>query len=610
MENQKKNAKKWLIIALALCLISVIGASFVQTSSGKVIVKDLRWETTKGYQMSGLLFVPAGTSPEKPIPGIVVSHGMFNNREMQDLNYVELSRRGFVVLSMDMFNHGYSENSTNQIGGILLGMYEAVKMLDSLPYVDSSRIGITGHSLGGMSSNIAVNIDNAAPRRLVSAVLLNCADATYVNDTGEFVDIYGGRDVGIVAAKYDEFFMRQDDGKGNTTIPREYINYSNAQSFLHFGTNPASLEKRSAETLYHKTIDGQDAIRIIYNPAIIHPWSHFSQQSTIATINFFTESLGVPNPIAAENQIWQLKVFFNLLGLVGFGIFVVSFTILMSFTPFFSSLRAKEPLTAADGDRTTVLWFWIGLIAACLFGTLMYVPILNGFPSFTTVKTWSIAQSSPFGISMWAAFCGVFSIVLMIISYRIYGKKNGVNLAARGVILSLPILGKTLLLALITVTVSYELVFLAGFFFKTDFRIWTLAIKAFNAEKIRIAFFPYLWLFLIFYVANSVAINTFNFIKIGKKEWINTVIVAIFNTLPPAILLLIQYIGFVITGELGLGISTNMVVVWLFPITVILPATAIISRKIYRITNNPYLPGIINGIIVTLIACTNTLTWL
>jgi dienelactone hydrolase len=560
--------------------------------------------------MSGLLFVPIGTSPEKPIPGIVVSHGMFNNREMQDLNYVELSRRGFVVLSMDMFNHGHSENSTSQIGGILLGMYEAVKMLDSLPYVDSSRIGITGHSLGGMSSNVAVNIDNAAPHRLVAAVLLNCADATYVNDTGEFVDIYGGRDVGIIAAKYDEFFMRQDDEKGNTTIPREYINYSNAQSFLHFGTNPASLEKRSAETLYHKTIDGQDAMRVIYNPAIIHPWSHFSRQSTIATINFFTESLGAPNPIAAENQIWQLKVIFNLLGLVGFGIFVVCFTILMTFTPFFSSLRVKEPPTAVAGDRTAMLWFWIGLGAACLFGTLLYIPILNGFPSFTTVKTWGIAQSSPFGVSMWAAFCGVFSIVFMIISYRIYGKKNGVNLAARGVTISLPILGKTVLLALITVTVAYELVFLAGFFFKTDFRIWTLAIKAFNAEKIRIAFFPYLWLFLIYYVANSVAINTFNFIKIGKKEWINTVIIAIFNALPPAILLLIQYNGFVITGELGLGISTNMVVVWLFPITVILPVTAILSRKIYRITNNPYLPGIINGIIVTLIACTNTLTWL
>jgi hypothetical protein len=83
-----------------------------------------------------------------------------------------------------------------------------------------------------------------------------------------------------------------------------------------------------------------------------------------------------------------------------------------------------------------------------------------------------------------------------------------------------------------------------------------------------------------------------------------------FNALPPAILLLVQYIGFVATGELGLGIPSGMFVVWLFPILVILPLTAIMSRKIYRVTNNPYLPGIINGCIVTLISCSNTMTWL
>ena len=55
--------------------------------------------------------------------------------------------------------------------------------------------------------------------------------------------------------------------------------------------------------------------------------------------------------------------------------------------------------------------------------------------------------------------------------------------------------------------------------------------------------------------------------------------------------------------------DANMQVVWLFPMLVVLPVAAIISRKIYRATNNPYLPGIILGIIVTMISCSNTLTW-
>lgn len=65
MEQTKKRAKVWLCIAIALMLLSMVVVSTVQTAGGKVTIKDLRWETTVGVQMSGLLFVPGrfcGTS--------------------------------------------------------------------------------------------------------------------------------------------------------------------------------------------------------------------------------------------------------------------------------------------------------------------------------------------------------------------------------------------------------------------------------------------------------------------------------------------------------------------------------------------------------------------
>ena len=40
----------------------------------------------------------------------------------------------------------------------------------------------------------------------------------------------------------------------------------------------------------------------------------------------------------------------------------------------------------------------------------------------------------------------------------------------------------------------------------------------------------------------------------------------------------------------------------------ILPASVVISRMIYKVTRNPYLAGIITGVIVTLLSCTNTTT--
>jgi len=609
--NRTKNAKISLYVAIALMLVSMIGASLVQNSAGAVTVKDLRWETTSGFKMSGLLFVPKGVSGQNKAPAIVTSHGMFNNREMQDANFVELSRRGFVVLSMDMFSHGNSESVPN-IGILTTGMYEAVKMMASLHYVDTKRIGITGHSLGGMSSNAAIELDNSAPERLISAVLLNSADAIYKDaQSNQFTDVYGGRDVGVVAVKYDEFFMKDVDHNGAQTSPRDYMQYANAQSFLHFGTDPAGQDHRAADTLYRQTIDGQDAIRVIYNPNITHPWSHFSKRSTTATIEFFDAALGAPDPLPSGNQIWQVKEFFNLVGLVGFAMFVVCFAIWMTHTPYFSSLRAKERVAPAEITNKGKLWFWGMQAASVAFGALLYVPLLTGVKSFTFAKDpWP--QSQTWGIGLWALFCGLFAVLLMVVFYYISGKKNGLDLEQRGVKIPMRKLGKSILLAVIVTSVSYAWVFLGDYFFHTDFRIWVLAVKAFGSDKLLVALFPYAVLFLVFFIANSVAVNSFNFnnigVKNGKREWINTAILAITNTLPVVILLLLQYISFFSTGYL-LFPKANMQVVWLIPFLVTLPVTAIMARKVYRVTNNPYLPGIINGILITVMSCSNTLTW-
>ncbi|MBN2051142.1 MAG: hypothetical protein JW760_11890, partial [Spirochaetales bacterium] len=448
---------------------------------------------------------------------------------------------------------------------------------------------------------------------LISAVLLNCAEPTYADEDGTFLNVYGSRDVGVVAAQYDEFFMVDKDEKGNATPPRDYMKYKNAQSFLYFGTDPAGRDLREQGKIYHETVDGKDAIRVIYNPAITHPWSHFSKRSTTATIEFFDYTLGTPNPIAATTQIWQWKEFFNLLGLIGFAIFVVNFTLLMVFTPFFSPLRAKEVVAPREFLSGGKLWFWGSILAGAIFGTVVFLPILRNVGSFTFFKSpW--AQSSPWGIGCWAAITGVFAIVGVLLSYSFNGKKNGLDLASIGIRLGMKNLGRTILLALIVVAVSFGWVFFADYFFKSDFRFWVLAVKAFDSGKIFTAVFPYAVLFLIYYVAASVAANSFNYntlcVKNGKRMWINTAILAFFNALPPLVLLAIQYFNFFISGFMVWTDPGSMFIVWLIPVAVFLPAATIISRKIYRVTDNPYLGGIINGIIVTLVSCSNTLTWL
>ena len=141
-----------------------------------------------------------------------------------------------------------------------------------------------------------------------------------------------------------------------------------------------------------------------------------------------------------------------------------------------------------------------------------------------------------------------------------------------------------------------------------DFRIWTLAAKPFNDTIFKISI-PYMLLLCVFYITNSVAINCFNNIKIGKK-WVNIVVLALANILPCAIVVMIQYFTFRSTGFLKWSDNqTHLMVVWLYPLFGMLTASAFISRSIFKKTGNPYLPGIINAIIIALMSCANTCTF-
>lgn len=609
---KEKKSVRILCIALALLLVSCIGASLVQTDFGSVTIKDLRWETGSGHQMSALLLVPDSATVEDPAPAIVCSHGWLNNREMQDLNYVEYARRGFVVMSIDMYGHGNSEDIANNSWwkpeNNANGMYDAVKLMASLPYVDASRIGVTGHSNGALASRTAVLLDNEADTRLIAAALLVSNDAVYTDDeTGAYINMFQGRDAGIVACQYDEFFHRVPQADGSYSPPREFIHQSTAQSFLYFGTDPAGQPEREAYTMYREDMDGEDAIRVIYNPPMIHPWAHFSGSVVSNSVEFFNAALGAPHMLPGSNQTWQWKTAFNTLGIVGFFLFLVGFILCMLDTRFFSELKAAEPpVPAVLSGKKGKAWLWGGLVAGTVFSAVMFI-VANVVgmvfrPAF-------FKQMAPFNIALWSALCGLFTLLTIFLSYRFYGRKEGgVDLKAVGVSIGGRRLGKTILLGVAAAAATYFTVFAADYFFKTDFRLWCLTFKAFPLSKLLEAV-KYLPLFLIYYVLNSVANNCFNYVKLGKREWVNTAVVTLFNALSSLVLLAWMYIPFFISGYHPLeALGGTILGIWLFPIVVVLAVFAVVSRVIYKATKNPYVAGIAMAIIVTIMSCTNTLT--
>ena len=611
MEKLRKTAKIWLCISLALMLLCGIVVNLVQTDGGKVVMKELNIETDSGYTMSAYLLIPENATADNPAPAIVTSHGYLNNKEMADANYVELARRGFVVLSVDQPDHGDSEITPDFFILSPDGVYQGALALSRMPFVDKTRIGVTGHSMGSWSVNAAIQTDNAAVEAgvydepLIAAALIHCNDPLYTDDEGNFANPYGSRDVAVISAVYDEFFGTSVSETGEPLSSPYFMGTDTAQAFLNFGKDKGEWEIRKEYTEYREDVDGKDTLRIIYRPPIIHPWSHFSARSESYICDFFSKTLNAPNAIEPTNQVWQWKEAFNGVGVVGFAIFLCAFTVLMVFTPTFSALRAEEPVKAMPAeDKKGKRWFWLSLLAGAVFGSAIYLTLLN------IGNSAPVAQGEALGLGLWSAACGLFTILSMIVYYFAYGKKHGLDLAERGVKQPLKKLGLSALLALIVVTVAYGIVFVLDYFFFADFRFWTLAIKAFESPILR--YLPYVLLFFPYYIAISVATNSFNYNTIGGKA--NGIICGLFAAAPALVLPWIQYITYYSTGHMMWMQKTMadpnypMFILWLFPIVLILFGSTIITRMIYKATKNPYIAGIINAIIVGLITITNTCT--
>ena len=596
----KLNAKTLLIISLLICLVSSVGASLFQTNFYQVEYNDVTFVTESGHELDALLLVPKTATADSKAPAIVVSHGWYNNREMQDLNYVEYARRGYVVLAISMYGHGDSEviesNSWWDDENNANGLYDGVKYLASLPFVDSGRIGITGHSNGALACREAVLQDNEG---LIAAALLVSNDAVYYDDEGNFYNQFGSRDAAIVACKYDEFFHRVD---GNP--PREYINQPTAQSFLHFGVNPEGLEKRIAGEFYTQQIDGKDAIRSIFNPAITHPWAHFSTIVVRYSVEFFDSALDAPIDLAPSNQIWQLKALFNAIGLVGFFAFIIFAAIALLDVPYFSILKAEndvEAWPAIDGDAKKRYW-GKNILGSALSIPFYFLGFIIGFIGSMFIGIWN--QAGSLSIGAWSLLCGLFTFFTI----RGNNKKFPVDLEERGVRIGKEKMIRTIVLALTVAIGAYALVFISDYLLLTDFRLWCFAtIRAFDAKHlIKILLFLPFW--LVYYISTSVVTNCYNYTKMGKGSRSSIAWQMFFVFIGPMTMVAIQYIKFFISGKMVLDPITGIMGIWLFPILLILPLSVLISHLIYKKTKNPYIGGIIMALVACAMTVTNTLT--
>ncbi|WHT49563.1 alpha/beta fold hydrolase [Sporosarcina thermotolerans] len=380
-----KSLKKpvvWAVISLVLILIGSITASQFNSSAGDVDVSRIYFETPRG-ELSGLLYKPKDAA-QHPKPTLITTHGYLNSAEMQDAQAIEMSKRGYVVLALDQYDHGHSTGTMEKPIPFFSfwphAIYDAVQYMYEQDYVlkdenGNGIIAVSGHSMGGFSSTHAVMLDEgdfqeSGVRKIYSSLTMG-SDYQWVKTLGysaeDINNSYGPRTSGMVAAQYDEFFFGAS--AGGTVVKKNYVGTEEGQGFLG---NP---ETSKTGEFY----DVNGGKRVMYQPNETHPWNHFSKQSTAYAIGFYDMAFADYNDlvkVGKDGQSWMFKEFASFIALIGFFMLVVPVTSLLSKLPFFAWIYTKKPALlpepATNGSKLAryLIIVFVGLYPALFFSAL------------------------------------------------------------------------------------------------------------------------------------------------------------------------------------------------------------------------------------------------
>ena len=155
-----------------------------------------------GTTTSGSLSVPMGDGPH---PGVVLVHGVVNparylagsGLQREQAYFAQL---GYVVLSLDLRSSAAAPTSAAALGvdlGSTLDVINGIRALLSadIASLDESRIGLLGHSLGGL---LALNTIVAKPDLVDAAVAISPASIVPSENVDYLTTLFGGTPAPII----------------------------------------------------------------------------------------------------------------------------------------------------------------------------------------------------------------------------------------------------------------------------------------------------------------------------------------------------------------------------------------------------------------------------
>lgn len=649
IKNSVLKHKKSLIIlaiSLGICFICALGSCLVQNSFGKVDVKEhvmtykelsdqikandkkygknigASFKPSQAAQMGFMVLIPNNASKDHPVPCIVTCHGGANQKEMQNGNFVELSRRGYAVVAIDGSGHGDSSIDTivDPLTHNSHGMEAAVEYAMSLDCIDANQIGVMGHSWGNDSACQAVNAVNLGSKNpKIKAQLIAAGSGYYLYDTKK--NTYSGMKLGILMGKYDEYdtsyfmptgqqltspffkgFFKTVDPSYNLNKVTEGIWYSN---------------KGPCTVTSGQKVNASEA-RIMYNPPITHLMVFSTTTGISKTINFFYGAFGVPQGasyLPESNQVWELMPIFSFFGIIALIVLILSLVRILLATPWFAPLARTndnpEVLPSIKNWKESIPALFMAIILVAFSG-LTIMPLTsdqrlvgNWMPS---TALFPVASNQGNAIAIWEIASGFFILALLFVIYLIKMALNhkdvskAINPFGTARFTSGSQFFRTLFMAILVAVLAYIPIFFNYHVFHIDFLMSTLGFSAFSILKVPMII-RYILLLFVFFAASAIVTANAKFKEL--PDWASIAIVAVMNLVGIVIALWVQYHSLFTTGLLQNidYASTDTVALMLFPGMIFTP---IIARYTEKKTNNIWLGAFINAIWFTAALVCNT----
>lgn len=499
MDPKVKKSFNWLIICIVIITLAAGMARLIETDFGKVDVSNIHITDENGDVVVARLYRPKTASAASPLPAVINIHGYQNDKLTNDSMAIELSRRGFVVISPDMIGHGDSDPTFN-IGAIFTGqstagMQSIYQYVKTLPYVDATNIGVMGHSLGAIMTQ--------------TLGLIN-PDIKSLNPQCGYAGTPDLKNLLLTQARYDEFSVFREGLLTVDSLP------TNEARIAAFGLTAGPVEW---DTMYGSFEDGSAR-----KAALVQMEHHFlplTHKAVAEAVSWMEQSLkGGVGALDANNQVFWWKEIFGLITLLTAILMLLPLTNLLLATKFFAPVAQPMPNRYVAKKSN----WWLYATINMLIGGITY-PIFTQWSAlsdkYEAIFPWLKLQVGN-GVFAWLLVNAVICLILFALWYRGAHKKQNITMYDMGVsfdekktVVDWTIIGKTVLLGFILFMALY---LLEGFFqvvFGQEFRfVWPYMRQFANAERVGL-FFLYMIPALAFFLING---GVFLFGQIHQKE--------------------------------------------------------------------------------------------